>query len=164
MSLLLLLLHFPFFAPLHAVSVAARSSGADTLRTLHETCATFDLLCRRVGRTVYTGYRDIYLLSHWYANVSSGQGADGRESVREGGKGESFCRVILVGVTFHCSVWRVRLILGSSDLSFFFFFKPFIIVLFLFCSSIVEVYRNFFFKSFRESSRGGDLLCLTFEE
>lgn len=73
MSLLLLLLHFPFLAPLHAVSVAARSSGADTLRTLRTKRATFDLLGVE-GRTVYTGYRDIYLLSHWYANVSSGQG------------------------------------------------------------------------------------------
>lgn len=65
-----------------------------------------------------------------------------------------------MGVTFHC---RVE---GSSNFgfvgSFLFFFKPFIIVLFLFCSSIVEVYRNFF-KSFRESSTGGDL-HLTFEE
>lgn len=55
----------------------------------------------RVGRIVYTGYRDIYLLSHWYANVSSGQGEMGECRGRRK-REEAFCRVILVGVTFHC--------------------------------------------------------------
>lgn len=145
----LLLLHFPFFAPLHGVSVAARSSGADTLRTLHETCATFDLLCRRVGRTVYTGYRDIYLLSHWYANVSSGQGADGRERVS--GKEEKENRFVgwfWVGVTFHC---RVE---GSSNFGFvgsflfFFFFLNRLLLFFSFSarrlSKFIEIFLNRF--------------------
>lgn len=78
---LLLLLHFPFFAPLHAVSVAARSSGADTLRTLRRTKrSTFCRQCRQ--KRVYRIPRHLFAVTLVRKRVEW-PGRDGRV---EGGK------------------------------------------------------------------------------
>lgn len=68
-----------------------------------------------------------------------------------------------MGVTFHC---RVE---GSSNFGFvgsflfFFFFLNRLLLFFSFSARRLSKFIEIFFKSFRESSTGGDL-HLTFEE